>query len=871
MQFASELASVATLRYSGADMSIHTAPADELFGFGELTNSAELVDVLLKQREDLAALARTLGGIDLMRAYSDLTDALIRRVFDIAIDEAASGSEVAQKKASRAIAIAAVGGYGRREMSPYSDVDVAFLMGGEEDHDVNLVLRRAFRMLMDILDAAHLSLGYSYRRVDDVEHLEIETQTALLDARWVAGSASVFGTFQSALRDAIVSAAFVIGHVGARGGVTGSDISPFLVEPDVKEGCGGLRDLHAARWTAQVAFGLTPDNVWEGLRARGILGDGEIADVHAAAEFVSCARNALHLLARRGLDTLSRARHTQVAEAMGFPDAEEFALAYYKHAHVLWRIFYKVADASLQHDLEIEPGIVARDGRLHILDRGLLRRDNAALVRVFQHAQSYGLRIDRQAADIISAVTRSFVIQSEGKRCFLDMLSRPGAAAALRSMADTGVLQVLIPDFDRLVYLVPGDAAHKYTVGEHSLRAVEHLEALLREDNEQFTDVFSRIQHFEVLFLATLLHDVGKLDSLRDHARTGAGRAARFAAELGMSEDACARVEFLVANHLAMSEVARMRDLSQKKTINDFVAMVRDQQTLDMLFLLTVADNRAVGVKVWSQVQVRFLLELHERAMVALRSPGSGVDIERHRTRVRRELCLANLPAGEVDEHIASMPPSYLLNTSPEELAAHIGYVRTVRAGSPAVEIKDDRAGEFTELTVVTMDRPGLLNKIAGVLHAVNIDVHAAQIFTRESAEQIAIDRLYIDFEGRQLAEMNKWQLEADLRGVLMGEVTVDELLRRRGKKEFKRPLSFTVKVLENLSEHETVIEIRAEDTPGLLHYLTRKISDMGWNIHSARVATWGHEARDVFYVTTSSGDKLNVEQVAQLRGALEE
>lgn len=844
--------------------------AENLFGFDNVTQSAELSALLLKHRADLARHAEGLGGIGSMRAYSDLTDSLIKRVFDLAVEEAAAEVPAVRRKAPRSIAIAAVGGYGRREMCPFSDVDVAFLVGDEEDDDVDLVLRRAFRILMDVLDGSKLSVGYSYRRVDEVEHLPLETQTALLDARWVAGSSSLFSTFTAALREAITPAQFVMGHIGARKGAQVASDTPFVVEPDVKEGHGGLRDLHAARWVAEIAFGLPSSRVWHGLRSKGVILDSEMSEIEEAAEFMSRTRNRLHLLAGRGLDVLSRPRHAEIASALGFENVDEFASRYYLHAHHLWRVYHKVTHACLQQDLQIEPGVVARDGRLYILDRGLLARDNAALVRVFRHAQSFGLEIDRDSTDLISSAARGFEILAEGRRCFLDMLSSPGAAAALRSMADTGVLQGLLPDFGRLMWLAPGDAAHKYTVGEHSLRAVEHLEALFSEPNEQFGDVFSRIQNFEVLFLATLLHDIGKLDSRRDHATTGAERAAAIASELGLPEPDSRKVEFLVGHHLAMSEVARMRDLHQKKTVNDFVEVVGDQQMLDMLFLLTVADNRAVGGGNWNQLQVRFLLELHERAMTALRSPnGRTVDIERHRTRVRRELCLANLPADEVDEHIASMPPSYLLNTSPEELAADIGYVRTVRAGSPAIEIKDDRAGEFTQLTVVAGDKPGLLSSIAGVLHAMSIDVHAARIFTRESTDNIAIDILYIDFEGRQLTETRKWQLEGELRGVLAGEVSVDELLQRWGKKGFHRSSAFSVKVLENLSEHETVVEIRAEDTPGLLHYLTRKISEMGWNIHSAKVATWGYEARDAFYVTTPEGAKLNVEQVARLHSSL--
>ena len=523
----------------------------------------------------------------------------------------------------------------------------------------------------------------------------------------------------------------------------------------------------------------------------------------------------------------------------------------------------------MQEDLEIEPGVIARDGRLHVLDSGLLARDPAALLRVFQHTQSYDLQFGRRTWSVIAECARDFKLPPTGSgagRRLLEILSRPGAAAAVRAMANHGVLQSMVPQFGELMCLVPGDAAHRFTVGEHSIRTVEQLEVILAGSNDQLADAFSRVRQFEVLFVAALLHDIGKLDSGRDHTETGAVRARRIAAELGMCEEACNDVEFLVRRHLLMAETARLRNLHQRKTIQDFVAVVGDPQLLDMLFLLTAADYRAVGTKNWSQVQLRFLLELHERARVALRSPERpGPDIERHKRMVRRELTLANLPREEVTEHCDSLPASYLLNSSPEELAAHIAHVRTVRAGSPAVDITDDREAQFTQLTVVAFDRTGLLSEIAGVLHALAIDVHAAQIFTRHATDDIAIDILYIDFEGRQLSEIKKSQLEGDLLPVLSGGLTIGKLLERQNKTDFEKPRDLQLRTVDGLSDHETVVEARCSDVPGLLYHLTRSVSELGWNIHSARVATWGHQAQDAFYVTGPDGGKLAQDAMAHL------
>ncbi len=839
-----------------------------LKAFDQISDRKELSSALLKCRESLAARFSELGGHEMMLAYSDLTDSLVERIFELALDE--DSDSAMRRKAPRGIAIAAVGGYGRQEMSPYSDVGVAFLVGGGDEDEIDLVVKRAFRILMDVVEGAGLSVGYSYRHVDEVQHLPLEVQTALLDARRIVGSATIFEKFQGALRSGIAPAAFVVEHIRGRGNANNSSNTPYVVEPDIKEGHGGLRDLHAARWVARVAFGLSNSDVWSGLRSRGILLDSEINALNEAAEFHCKVRNCLHILAGRGLNVLNTDRQEQLAESLGYESGADFISVYFLHAENIWSMYRKVSGACLEADLEIEPGIVARDGRLRILDRGLLLRDDTAIMRVFRHAQSFKLIIDRESRDLITETSASCKPTSRTYRSFIETLSLSGTAAALRSMAEMGVLQVLIPEFSELMRLVPGDNAHKFTVGEHSLRAVEELEILLGDTNEQFIDAAARVRHYEVLFLAILLHDIGKLDTGRDHSETGALRASRIASHLGMPEELCAKVEFLVRNHLKMAETARLRDLHRHRTITDFTARVSDPDLLDMLFLLTIADSRAVGMANWGRVQTRFLLELHERSRAALRSPSSVfTDMERHKNRVRRELCLANLPPEEVDEHCASMPASYLLNTPSEDLAAHIGYVRTVRGGAPAIDITDEIGGDFTELTVVAMDKTGLLSEIAGVLHAMNMNVHAAQIYTRHSTDDIAIDLLFIDFDGRQLTEVKKWELEGQLLSVLSGAVSVEELLSRRGGNRIESPRSIDLKSLGNISDHETVLEIRAEDTTGLLYYLTSQIAGQNISIHSARVATWGGQAQDAFYVTNESGAKLKSAQVTKLSKAI--
>ncbi len=346
--------------------------------FNNLTTVSEITEVFVKERNKLCELAPESDGIELMHSFSNITDALISRIFEIALNEVHGTSANHRRRALKNIAVASVGGYGRREMSPFSDVDVSFLVDHEEDDFVDPVIKKAFRTLMDVLDKAGVKVGYSYRRIDDVENLEFETQTALFDARCICGNTTVFNTFTSNLRRSISPCAFVIEHAKGRGIFAVDTRTPFIIEPNIKEGNGGLRDIHAARWTAQIAFNLDINSVWSGLRSKGILQDQEIESILNAVEFLSKVRNVLHTTTKIAQDVLVKSKHEELSRLLGLSSANEFMSLYYHHAHCIYRISRKVIKASIQQDLEVEPGIVAKNGLLRILDKGLFLRDDSS-------------------------------------------------------------------------------------------------------------------------------------------------------------------------------------------------------------------------------------------------------------------------------------------------------------------------------------------------------------------------------------------------------------------------------------------------------------------------------------------------------------
>ena len=827
---------------------------------------SELGAFILDGRGRLAA-HRSLGGVEWMHAYSSLIDAGLSRVFELAVRDATGELGELRRDALEGVCLVATGGYGRCELSPFSDIDVAFVVSDGDDPQIDLLVKRAYRLLMDaLLNAAGLKVGYAYRELNDLRDLPLEVQTALLDARCVAGSILLFHRFHAAVRDAITPAGFVLGHIEQRRLAAerwGS--SPYTAEPNVKEGMGGLRDLQTARWIAQIAFDSPREDVWHTLRARGIVSDQEIEWVHDAGEFLARVRNALHIACGRANEVLSADRQEQITTAAGFPPSGLAMMrAYYRHAERVACIYDKAVAACCRQPLEIEPGMVAQSGELRVLDRGLLARNPEAAIRMFEHAMALRLKVGWETTDLVRAYIENLQ-RAKGppsqpaSRAFLRILSRPATGEILQVMARVGVLQWLIPEFRRVMYQVPGDAAHKLTVGAHSLEVARQLGSFVSGADGELAEVWTSTGEPELLFLAALLHDVGKRSKSGPHADAGASVVSTIALRLSLRPESAAKLEFLVRNHLIMSEVARLRDLSQKRTIQDLATLVDSAELLDMLYLLTVADLRSVGQAIWGEVQMRFLRELYHRTSAALRGSGPAhVDLERHRGRLARELSLADLPQAEVDEHCRAMPASYLLNTPLDDLASHIYYVRQARAAKPVVRLREDSTGQFTEIAVCTPDEPGLLAKIAGVLAALGVNIHAAQVFTRNSSDRTAIDLLYVDFEGRTLSQMKGVQARTELERVLTGKSSVNALWARHGRKPGGEIELVALRVMSHLSDEHTVVEVEAKDQPGLLYQLTSAISSLGWNIHSARISTWGARAHDAFYVTERDGSKLD-------------
>ncbi|HZO88314.1 MAG TPA: HD domain-containing protein [Chthonomonadaceae bacterium] len=855
-----------------------------------LRDSVELAAYLRAEREALMERIRqdaAVGGLAMARAFSDLMDAVISRMFALACARVGANPEILP------IVIVATGGYGRRELSPFSDIDITFIPYRDGDPQVDRVIRDMFTQVMDVCIArCGLEVGYAYRLLEDCSALDHQTACGLLDARRIIGSNRLFIQLEDAFWMGFNPTDFIFTKLEERRrALTKWGQTPRVVEPQLKEGPGGLRDLQTAVWLVQARANLAAARVrgeraFEALIREADVSPADAARLAEAKEFLFRVRNALHALAGAERDTLVITRQEDVAASLGYEagpalESEETATLpverFMADLYPRLALVRRVSDQIMRHvgnsRLLLGIGLDCRRRQIVPANEALETDDPAWMLWACELAQKYDLtfgeRLER--AIVTLAQTRPALADPlAAAQVFTRILSKTGKVyPILQRMADLGVLGWFLPEFGDLMDLIPYDPSHDYTVGQHSLLAVQHLEELLTaegsEDLMEMRRLLEELPHPEQLILAILLHDSGKATPGKPHAEVSEEVAEAVCRRLGWPEEAAANVRFLVRYHLLMAETSRLRDLHQDETIREFTRQVNDLDRLNMLYLLTYADTRAVGAGVWTQVKGRFLRDLWRRAAAVLSDEEPvGYDdaaIARARRRLLKDLSPENLPEEEVAEHVQAMPPEYLLNQSLSNMALHIGFIRKVRAGQPVIDFHDERDATYTEVTICAYDdpQPGLLAKIAGVFYAAGLNTHSAQVMTRvTSADRIALDTLWVDFRGRQLSPGKRREVAANLTAVLTGAQSVGAILQKargsatgaRGRAAAVRSPSILVRSVRNdLSDTLTYIETSGPDEPGTFYRVCDALSHLGWDIRSARASTWQGEARSSFYV----------------------
>jgi [protein-PII] uridylyltransferase len=803
------------------------------------------------------------------RDYTALVDTALQTLYRLAYKQAA---EEVPLIPDHALAILATGGYGRAELAPCSDIDLTFVPMHDNEPFTERLVKHLFQALMNVLQTqAKLKVGYAYRLMDDCPTLDDKTRTGLLDMRQVAGSACIAEQFQSRFWHTLDPTGFMLDRYQeyrARWAKQGEGV--LRMEPNLKEGRGGLRDRHTLNWLTQVRYGVPAHAVLETLVAEGILSQTEAEALHRATQQLTRLRQWLHALTGEPRDLLTRTRQAEMAERLGIEQSRftRWVMdALSTHARITQRAIEQLIRSPLVLGLGLD------SVNMQIVPAPALERESPEwCLWVFRLAQKYRLTLSPQIEARIEALVASHPAPPNPRevgQCLKEILSQPGEVyRVLEPMARLGVLGWAIPAFRDLMSLPASDPTHEFTVGEHTLQAIRILDSFAepRTDSPTLpTLLLTQLPRPEVLYLALLLHDAGKQEGTRPHSEVGAEIAAQTAMYLGWEEHA-ADIEFLVRHHLLMAQTARQRDLHLPETIREFTRIVNDPERLQMLYLLTCADTQAVGERIWTPAQATFLQELYRRAMRALEEgePVSAPNLGALRKRLMRALSRHPLPAELIEQHIEQMPSAYLLNTPPDQIMLHIHYIQRVRAGEgPVIEFHQAQGSPYTELTLCTFDdpQPGLLSKIAGVLYALDVEVNTARVLTREDAPRVALDTLWITTRHRPLSPNQCAILEKALRRVLTGEQSVQALLRDH-QKDPDSPLTIKqLQIHDDASEHYTVVDIQTEPDAGALYRAAYRLAQLGWNIHSARLGQWAGRTILSFYCTDTAGRKIPPEQ----------
>ncbi len=846
-----------------------------------------------------AEIGRRLGngadGRAVARAHCFLIDQLIRALHDFTTGRV---YPLANPTAAEHLAIVAVGGYGRGELAPYSDIDLLFLLPYKLTPSSEQVVEYMLYRLWDL----GLEVGHATRSVDECSRhakADLTIRTSLLEARYVWGEQRLHGELRHRfLREVVAGTgiAFVEAKLAERNQRhQRMGNSRYALEPNIKDGKGGLRDLHTLFWIAKYLYRV--DDIAT-LIDRGVFTREEVAAFEKAESFLWTLRCHLHDLAGRAEERLSFDFQPEIARRLGYTDhagargVERLMKHYFliaKSVGDLTRIFCAALEAAHQRKpllrlpgiglwrREVE-GFAVDGGRLSVADPDAFRRRPVDMMRLFEVAQRHDLDIHPATLRLVTQnlrLVRPLRADPEANRLFLEMLTSPkGPEATLRRLGEAGIFGRFIPDFGRVVAQMQYDMYHHYTVDEHTIFAIGILHRIeqghLKDEAPIASAVVHQVLSRRVLYLAVMLHDIAKGRG-GDHSEIGADVALRLGPRLGLSEEETEQVAWLVRHHLLLSNTAFKRDIDDPQTIADFVAKVQSMERLRLLLVLTVADIRAVGPRTWNGWKAALLRELYYRAEEQI---SGGLIAEGREARVAAAIAAlrAELPDWSDSEFAAHRDrgnPAYWLSFDAATHARHARLVREAEAsGRPlSVESRVDAFRAITEVTVYAKDQPGLFARLAGAFAACSADIADARIFTLSNG--MALDTFWVqDSERRAFDRPDRLaRLSATIERSLSGAAPSPEPARSRVAAPSRLDLFRIVPrvLIDNrASAGHTVIEVNGRDRKGLLHQLTQALTDLDLQISSAKISTFGARAVDVFYVKDQYG--LKVEKEARLK-----
>ena len=798
------------------------------------------------------------------------------------------------------MAIVATGGYGRGLMAPESDIDLLFILPYKQTAWGEQVAEAILYCLWDM----GLKVGHATRSVDESIRQargDMTIRTAILETRFLTGDKPLYDELVARFDKEVVqgsAAEFVTAKLAEREERhRRAGQSRYLVEPNVKDGKGGLRDLHTLFWIAKYVYRVRETDE---LLERGVFDAQEYRTFRRCADFLWSVRCNLHFITGRAEERLSFDLQREIAVQLGYTshpgmqDVERFMKHYFlvakdvgdltailcakledqqaKPAPVLSRFMARLRPSMHRRRVPESDDFIVDNNRINLAAPDVFKHDPVNLIRIFRLAQKNNLAFH---PDAMRNVTRSLKLintelreNPEANRLFMEILTSNDAETVLRRMNETGVLGHFIRAFGKIVSMMQFNMYHHYTVDEHLIRCIGFLQEIERGSNDELVlaaDLMRKIrpEHRPVIYVAVLLHDIAK-GRPEDHSIAGAKVARRLCPRLGFSAADTELVAWLIEVHLTMSTVAQSRDLSDRRTIENFASVVQSVEQMKLLTILTTADIRGVGPGVWNGWKAQLLRTLYYETEPVLTGGFSEVNRARRIAAAQAEFraTFTEWPEAELAAYIARHYPAYWLKV---ELPRKIRQARFIRASEQAghklaINVGFDEARSVTELTIFVADHPWLLSIIAGACASAGANIVDAQIYT--TTDGLALDTIAVsrEFERDEDEARRAARVGAAIEQAVRGEFKLPEVVAKRvaPKGRLKAfAIEPEVTINNQWSNRYTVVEVTGLDRPGLLYELTATLSKLNLNIASAHVATFGERVVDVFYVTDLLGAQI--------------
>jgi len=790
------------------------------------------------------------------------------------------------------LSIAAVGGYGRGTLAPGSDIDLLFLLPYKQTPWGESVVEYMLYVLWDLGQ----KVGHSTRTVAECVRQAKEDftiRTALLEARYIDGDEALFAELEERFDEDVAKGTgneFVeakLAERDARHARAGE--SRYLVEPNVKESKGGLRDLNTLFWIAKYVYRVKKSS---DLIKAGVFTRAEYATFRKAEDFLWAVRCELHFLTGRAEERITFDLQTEMSNRLGYHGhaglkaVERFMKHYFlvaKDVGDLTRILCAVLEDQEKKKKpgigrfmqklrrkKVVKGFKLESGRLDFTSDKAIEKDPVNLIRIFHVADADELEIH---PDALKLVTRSLKYinadlraDPEANKLFREILtSRKEPERTLRMMNEAGVLGRFVRDFGRIVALMQFNMYHHYTADEHLLRAIGILSEVEKggehSDHPFATELMSTMQSRDAIYLAVFLHDIAKGRD-EDHSIAGERIARQLCPRLGMSAADTEMVAWLVKNHLVMSDVAQRRDISDPRTVRDFADIVQSPGRLKLLFVLTVVDITAVGPGVWNGWKAQLIRELYLETLALLQGGDMVLNRAERVSEAKHALAerLSDWSEAERAVYMARHTDGYWLSLDADVLERHAHLIKDAEVNGLTIDAQPEPTRDVTVLTLYAQDHPGLFSRFAGACAILGMNIVDAKIFT--TRDGMALDMIWVQDEtGGAIAEPRRIQrLEEIIRKVLAGEVLPPEMIDQRFKGESKMSafsIAPQVFIDNDASDTYTVIEVNGLDRPGLVHALTKALFHLGLTIGSAHITTYGERAVDVFYVKDVIGQKV--------------